>query len=37
MKAVTLLSDFGSRDGYDSQMKGTILNNCTLAVITDIS
>ena len=37
MKVVTLLSDFGSRDGYVAQMKGTILDLCPDAVITDIS
>ena len=37
MKIVTLLSDFGSTDGYVAQMKGTILDHCPSAVITDIS
>jgi S-adenosylmethionine hydrolase len=37
MKIVTLLSDFGLRDGYVAQMKGTILDLCPNAVITDIS
>src|SRR6267378_6471649 len=37
MKIVTLLSDFGLRDGYIAQMKGTILDLCPSAVITDIS
>jgi len=37
MRVVTLLSDFGSRDGYVAQMKGTILNLCPSALITDIS
>jgi S-adenosylmethionine hydrolase len=37
MKIVTLLSDLGSRDGYVAQMKGTILDLCPTAVITDIS
>ena len=37
MRVVTLLSDFGSRDGYVAQMKGTILDLCPSAVITDIS
>ena len=37
MKIVTLLSDFGSTDGYVAQMKGTILNLCPSAVIADIS
>src|SRR5438094_9592457 len=37
MRVVTLLSDFGSRDGYVAQMKGTILDLCPNAVITDIS
>jgi S-adenosyl-L-methionine hydrolase (adenosine-forming) len=37
MRVVTLLSDFGLRDGYVAQMKGTILNLCPDAVITDIS
>jgi len=37
MRVVTLLSDFGLRDGYVAQMKGTILDLCHSAVITDIS
>src|SRR3989442_6093148 len=37
MRVVTLLSDFGSRDGYVAQMKGAILDLCPNAVITDIS
>src|SRR5947199_8728685 len=37
MRVVTLLSDFGSRDGYVAQMKRTILDLCPNAVITDIS
>src|SRR5437660_245428 len=37
MRVVTLLSDFGLRDGYVAQMKGTILNLCPSALITDIS
>src|SRR5713101_5681587 len=37
MRVVTLLSDFRSRDGYVAQMKGTILNLCPSALITDIS
>jgi S-adenosyl-L-methionine hydrolase (adenosine-forming) len=37
MRVVTLLSDFGLRDGYVAQMKGTILDNCPSAIITDIS
>jgi S-adenosylmethionine hydrolase len=37
MRVVTLLSDFGLRDGYVAQMKGTILDGCPSAVITDIS
>ncbi len=37
MRVVTLLSDFGLRDGYVAQMKGTILHICPSAVITDIS
>jgi S-adenosylmethionine hydrolase len=37
MRVVTLLSDFGLRDGYVAQMKGAILDNCPNAVITDIS
>jgi len=37
MRVVTLLSDFGLRDGYVAQMKGTILDKCPSAVITDIS
>ena len=37
MKIVTLLSDFGLRDGYVAQMTGTILNIYPDAVVTDIS
>ena len=37
MRVVTLLSDFGLRDGYVAQMKGTILDLCPSAVITDVS
>src|SRR2546427_2078593 len=37
MRVVTLLSDFGLGDGYVAQMKGTILDSCPSAVITDIS
>ena len=37
MRVVTLLSDFGLGDGYVAQMKGTILDLCPSAVITDIS
>ena len=37
MKIVTLLSDFGARDGYVAQMRGTILNIFPDAVVTDIS
>jgi S-adenosylmethionine hydrolase len=37
MRVVTLLSDFGLGDGYVAQMKGTILDLCPNAIITDIS
>ena len=37
MKVVTLLSDFGLRDGYVAQMKGVILNQSPDAKIVDIS
>ena len=37
MKIVTLLSDFGLRDGYVAQMKGAILDRCPDATIIDIS
>src|SRR6266581_2705787 len=37
MRVVTLLSDFGLRDGYVAQIKGTILDLCPSAVIVDIS
>jgi len=37
MRVVTLLSDFGLGDGYVAQMKGTVLDLCPNAVITDIS
>ena len=36
-RVVTLLSDFGTRDGYVAQMKGTIIDLCPTAAITDIS
>src|SRR5207249_11969185 len=34
---VTLLSDFGLRDGYVAQMKGAVLENCDDAAVVDIS
>jgi S-adenosylmethionine hydrolase len=37
MRVVTLLSDFGLRDGYVAQMKGAILENCLDATVVDIS
>jgi S-adenosyl-L-methionine hydrolase (adenosine-forming) len=37
MRVVTLLSDFGTRDGYVAQMKGTILSACPNALVADIS
>jgi S-adenosyl-L-methionine hydrolase (adenosine-forming) len=37
MKIVTLLSDFGLKDGYPAQMKGVILEKCPNAKIIDIS
>jgi S-adenosylmethionine hydrolase len=37
MRVITLLSDFGSRDQYVSEMKGTILTVCPSATIVDIS
>src|SRR6266852_721594 len=37
MRIVTLLSDFGLRDSYVAQMKGTILENCPDTTIVDIS
>jgi len=37
MQIVTLLSDFGSRDPYVSEMKGTILGLCPSANVVDIS
>src|SRR2546425_7046456 len=37
MRVITLLSDFGLRESYVAQMKGTILDLCPNAVITDIS
>jgi len=37
MPIVTLLSDFGSRDQYVSEMKGTILTLCPSATVVDIS
>jgi S-adenosylmethionine hydrolase len=37
MRIVTLLSDFGNRDQYVSEMKGTILSLCPSATIVDIS
>lgn len=35
MRIVTLLSDFGNRDQYVAEMKGTILSLCPSAVIVD--
>jgi S-adenosyl-L-methionine hydrolase (adenosine-forming) len=37
MRVLTLLSDFGLRDGYVAQLKGTILENSPDAIIVDIS
>lgn len=37
MKIVTLLTDFGLRDGYVAQMKGVVLDQCPEAKIVDIS
>ena len=37
MRVITLLSDFGSRDQYVSEMKGTILTACPSVTIVDIS
>jgi len=37
MRIVTLLSDFGNRDQYVSEMKGTILSLCPSATVVDIS
>ena len=37
MAIVTLISDFGLRDGYASQMKGIILEKCPDATLIDIS
>ena len=37
MKIVTLLTDFGLRDGYVAQMKGVILDKCPDAMIVDVS
>ena len=37
MRIVTLLSDFGSRDEYVSEMKGTVLTICPSATLVDIS
>ena len=37
MRIVSLLSDFGLRDGYVAQMKGVILEKCPDAKIIDIS
>ncbi len=37
MPIVTLLSDFGNRDQYVSEMKGTILNLCPSTTVVDIS
>ena len=37
MRIVTLLSDFGLKDGYAAQMKGVILEKCPDARIIDIS
>jgi S-adenosylmethionine hydrolase len=37
MPIVTLLSDFGNRDQYVSEMKGTILSLCPATTVVDIS
>jgi S-adenosylmethionine hydrolase len=37
MRIVTLLTDFGLRDGYVAQMKGVILSRCPGCQIVDIS
>src|SRR3989442_11609809 len=37
MIVFTLTADFGLGDGYVAEMKGTILDSCPSAVITDIS
>jgi hypothetical protein len=37
MRIVTLLSDFGIRDQYVSEMKGTILSLCPSTTVVDIS
>ena len=37
MRIVTLLSDFGNRDQYVSEMKGSILSLCPSATLVDIS
>lgn len=37
MRIVTLLSDFGGRDQYVAEMKGTVLTICPWAVVVDIS
>ena len=37
MRIVTLLSDFGSRDQYVSEMKATILSLCPSTTVVDIS
>jgi S-adenosylmethionine hydrolase len=37
MRIVTLLSDFGNRDQYVSEMKGTILSLCPSTTVVDIS
>jgi len=37
MRIVTLLSDFGNRDQYASEMKGTILSLCPSTTVVDIS
>ena len=37
MTIVTLLSDFGLKDGYAAQMKGTVFGGCPGATVVDIS
>jgi len=37
VRIVTLLSDFGAKEGYAAQMKGVILDKCPDAVVVDIS
>jgi len=37
MAIVTLITDFGTRDGYVGEMKGALLERCPIAVLVDVT